>query len=99
MGMYDDFEVPPDTSCPKCEEPVSGLQTKALPQPSLRLIKLHKSPDTDELHITEGSVEAHTSCRKCHAWLEYQATISDGKYVGVELMSAQTPEEKREGCC
>lgn len=93
--MFDRFEVPPDTICPGCKEQVEELQTKAFPNAYLRTIKLHGSlPDSDELQITDGSVEAYESCGRCHYWLEYRAIVKDGKYAGVELIKAEVPSEK-----
>lgn len=94
MGLFDNFEVPPDTNCPECGEPVSELQTKAFPHPYLHTIKLHEElVDSAEMQIAEGSLEAHTYCDKCRSWLEYRAMISGGKYIGVELAKVEAPEK------
>lgn len=90
MGMFDRFEVPPNTICPGCDRQVDELQTKAFPNAYLRTIKLNGPlPDEDELKITDGSLEAHELCKRCRYWLEYRALIRDGRYVGVEFVSAE----------
>ncbi len=92
MSLFDRFEVPANTLCPGCNEQVEELQTKAFPGAYLRTICLRcELPDRDEFKISEGRVEAYEYCKRCRYWLEYEAVIRNGRYVGVELISAEAP--------
>ncbi len=45
--------------------------------------------------LFNGKIPVHTSCKKCHAWLEGYAKILDGRFVGIVEAEADVKPKQR----
>ncbi len=86
MGLFHEFLF--DFTCPRCGTHLERWQTKALGCELARW-RVGDGVDIPGLVLERARVRVYKSCRTCGLWFHAWAVIEDGRFVGVEDVSAR----------